>query len=1067
MVIHLLYKNTFLKIKKSFGRYISLLVIIMVGVGFYAGIQITSPNVTRIADNYFQDHKLMDFKIVSSMGLTDDDVNALKQLDGVNDAMPSFSLDVQSKGNAIRIHAIEDRVNTVRLIEGRMPQSDTECVADGRNYNIGDIIEITDNVDEKIKNENFTVVGLIDSVLYLSEDYGGTSIGNGRLSSFIFINRGNFILDAYTEIYLVVETTHNAAYTDEYKAMIAELDNALVSIKSNRETARLNGILNDAIAIIEDNETELNEEIVKAEKEFADVKKELDENAQNLKEGKETGITEFANAKRELDENADLLQNGKNEIAESEALLNESIETQNAGFDSARQSIADGWTEINSALAELEIAPDEIPQTIDNLDSIITDMILQLGFLPVDIPEYAALELAIMEYSTMLESLRQLQNSIVFLNEQEKLLNEGVAIFIAEIESAKSDIENAKIEIAEKERLLNEGYDEYYANLAEFYTEIADNEQKLNDGFDEYNENLLTFNTEIANAFAEIEQAKTDLSNIERPVWYISDRKAVIGYNELESSIQIVAILAAIFPFFFILISMLMTSNSMARMIAEERGELGTLTSLGYKDRSIVFTYLLYVLSASGLGAVIGFFVGCKVIPPLIYANFVFVLPPLVLKYNMITFGIILAVTFALMIFVTIFACNKELRQNPASLMRPLPPKHGQHIFLEKISLIWKHLSFTWKITIRNMIRYKKRAFMTIVGVAGCAALLLVAFGLRDGMNGIAKKQYGEIIKYDVMIILENETQAIEDELKALLDEQQIIEPLLIKQSSYKVDMSQKLLDVFLIVPQDNELFETFFNLKSVTDKSNIVLSDGSVVITQRIATVFRLRKGDTITIKDADNNIFDMVVFDIAENYTSNYIYINAFTYAKLFRNPIAFNTIVSNHNNLDEPKLAKNLIGSNSTVGIIFTNDAAETAGESVGRLNGVIVLIVIVASILAVVVLYNLTAINISERTREIATLKVLGFRDGETNAYIYREALILTLISIGIGMVLGFVLHRFVVNIIEINALSLYKGIKWVSFIMSCVFTMVFSVFMQIITYFKLKKIDMIESLKSVE
>jgi len=1022
IVISLLYKNTLLKIKKSLGRYISLLIIIMVGVGFYAGIQMTAPNVMAVADTYYSDYKLMDFKIVSSMGLTDDDVIALKQLDNVCDVVPSYSLDVQSSGgHAIRVHAIEEKVNIVKLVEGRMPLFDLECVADCRSYKIGDIIEIAeDDVEDKLENRVFTVVGLVESVLYLAEDYGSTTVGNGKLYSFIFINKGNFVLDVYIEIYVLAKINDAIAYSDEYKALAVKLENVLNEKKSERESARYYQIYNDAKELIEEKEAELNSEKVKAEKEFYDAKKELDTNYKKL-------------------------QDGKNELAENEAALAETIREKNVEFDLAKQKIAYAWEEISFALSEAGITQEEIIIIIDALEAAIFDLKVYLDSLPVDSPEYIEVNAAIVQYEEKLEGLKQLKSAIDVLSEQEKQLNDGIAIFNAEMEKAKKELENAKAEIVSNEKKLNEGYKEYY-------------------------DNLVKFNTEIADAKKQIEDAKGELLDLEQPVWYISGRTAAVGYSELESSIQIVAIVATVFPLFFILIAMLMTSNSMARMITEERGELGTLTSLGYTDKSIVFTYLLYVLSASGFGAVIGFFIGCRIIPVLIWDNFVYIFPPLVLQYNMRTFGIILAITFAVMAAVTVITCRRELKQKPAALLRPLPPKQGQQIFLEKISFLWKKLSFTWKITMRNMFRYKKRAFMTIVGIAGCAALLLVAFGIYDGMSGIAQKQYGDIIQYDNMLILKNETQTINNELKTLLDTQQIVEPLLIKQSACKVEIDQKLLDAFLIVPQKNDLFEKYFNLKNTTHKKNITLNNNDVIITQRIATVYNLKNGDTLTLKDTNNNLYNLTITDVAENYISNYIYIDTPTYEKIFENTAKFNTIVSKHGAITEKEetiLAENLIDSGYVINVFFTNDTVENARESVNRLSGVIILVIIVASILAIVVLYNLTAINISERTREVATLKVLGFRDSETNAYIYREAIILTLISITIGMILGAALHRFVLELIEINAISLYKNIKWTSFIMASTITMTITGVMQIIIYFKLKKIDMIESLKSTE
>ena len=820
MVIDLLYKNTLRKIKNSLGRYLSLLIIVLIGVGFFAGIQVTVPDMISVADRYYKEQNLMDFKVVSSLGLTDDDVKALSSLENAKTVIPSYSLDVLDHSRAIRLHALEDGVNNVRLIEGRMPETDTECVADSKNYAIGDVIKIEGNASDNLKSSEFTVVGTIDSVLYLADDYGSTTIGDGRLASFIFINRGDFTLDVYTEIYMIAKgTSSTTAYGTDYDAAAAKLENELIKIKPDREEARYQGILNSV-------------------------------------------------------------------------------------------------------------------------------------------------------------------------------------------------------------------------------------QQK------------------IGNAQARPDETGENIAGLGKPQWHIFGREAAVGYEELKSGIDVVSSVAAVFPLFFIAIVMLMTSNTMARMIAEERGELGTLTSLGYRDRSIITTYLLYVLSASGLGAVIGFYAGCSIIPPLISSNFRFILPPLVIQYDLITFALILLVTLALMTLVTIISCNVELRQQPAALMRPVPPKKGQKILLERIAFIWKHLSFTWKVTIRNMFRYKKRGIMTIIGVAGCASLLLVGFGLSDSMNGVAEKQYGEIFRYDNMIILNDEIKTIDGDLKSLLDKEKIKEPLLIRQASFQSGSGEKSQDTFLMVPENEAMFYNYFHLTDAKSGSTLELDDSGVVITRKLADTFSLNKGDILTLKDGENHEYQLTVSGVAENYTANYAYMSSALYNKVFGQAPAYNVVVSNHEG-DEKELARQLMNSDAVLNVVFTDDLRQKILDSNESLDSIIVLIVVVASLLEIVVLYNLTSINISERTREIATLKVLGFNDGETNGYIYREAFILTLISTVLGMILGVFLHRFVVGIIEGNAMALFRKIDWDSFVWASVLTIAFSVIMQISTYFKLRKIDMIESLKSVE
>nr|WP_242835616.1 ABC transporter permease [Ruminiclostridium josui] len=1017
-MIGLLYKNTLKKIKKSFGRYISLFIIVMIGVGFFAGIQATTPDMIDIANKYYKENNLLDFKIVSTMGLTDDDVNAIKKLNNINTVIPSYSLDVLDKDKAIRVHAIENGVNKLELAEGKMPQKDDECIADSKTYKIGDKIKITSDTEKKLKNKEYTVTGTAQSVLYLAEDYGNTTIGDGKLSSFIFINKDNFILETYTEIYLLAKgTKETTAYSKEYDIEASKLKDELLKIKFHRENARYQEIYSKADSEIRKNKTKLNEEKAKGQKKLADAKITLDENARKIEKGK-----------------AELIAN--------EAKLKRDTEKQSAEFASAKEKISAGWKDINNALNKYQIKKEEIDTKINELNSAIGNMKAQLSRLPAESQEYIQLNATINQYSEMQKGLLKLQESITTLTTQEAKLDKGISTFNSEVAKAKKKIEQGK-------------------------TELTQNEKKIKDGYAEYNKNLEKFNKEITDAQKKITDAEKDVSDIEMPKWHIFGREAAVGYSDLKSGIDVVASVAALFPFFFILIVMLMASNSMVRMIEEERSELGTLTSLGYSDGSIISTYLFYVLSASGLGAVVGFFIGCGIIPPLIYSTFQFILPSIVVKYSMATFSIILLITFALMSMVTVISCNKELKQKPSALMRPAPPKNGKTIVLERIKPLWSRLSFTWKVTLRNMFRYKKRACMTIVGVAGCTALLLVGFGLRDSMNGVAEKQYGEIFRYDNMFVLKNEIKNIQGDLENLLTREQIKEPLLLKQTALKCETKNKSYDAFLIVPANEDTFYKYFNLKNPYAGEQIALNDSGVIITQKLSDVYNAEKGDTITVKDAENNSYKLTVSGVAENYTADYIYMNNQMYNKIFGKAASYNAIVSNHASSDEKAFAKRLIDSGLVLNVVFNGDLIKKVLDHNESLNSIILLIVVVASLLAIIVLYNLTAINISERTREIATLKVLGFTDEETNGYIYREAFILTIVSIVIGLILGVYIHGLVIDVIRENSMVLFRKIKWLSFILAALLTVIFSVVMQVVTYFKLQKIDMIESLKSVE
>lgn len=841
-----MFKNTLIKIKKSFGRYFSILMIVMVGVGFFAGIQASAPSIRDVADRYYQSQNMMDFKIFSTAGFTDEDAEALAGLEGIEAVAPSYSLDVLDRDKAIRIHAIEGEVNTFPLLDGRLPQREDEAVGDSRVYRIGDKIELISDVSGQLKNSVFTVVGTTNSALYVSEDYGSTTVGDGKLSSYLFVDRSNFQLEVYTELYLTASKDDKgaAAYSASYEEVVSSLHDALIPIKQKREEER---------------------------------------------------------------------------------------------YEEMKDS------------------------------------------LPADLPA---------------------------------------------------------------------------------------------------------------------EMVEAALADMPYPQWTIMDREAVVGHDELGSSIDVIDSVAAVFPVFFILIAMLMTSNSMARMIAEERGELGTLASLGFGNGSIVATYLFYVLSASGIGATAGFLAGCRLIPPLIYDNFQFVMPAVRVQYDWGKFLIILAVAFALMTLVTLTACFKALKHEPAALMRPAVQQKGQRIWLEAIRFVWSRFSFNWKITTRNLFRYKTRGLMTIVGVSGCTALLLVGFGLRDSMDGVVQKQYGEIFKYSNLMILKQETGGIGDELRQALDREGIDNPLLIKQAAFKTQTESQSLQTYVIVPEDAERFTDYYSLArrnggdairlgadatvgTASANGSTDVGDGTtgangstdagdgIIVTGKIAEMWNAGVGDEIEIKDGENNVYRLVIADIAENYAGHYLFMNSAQYERIFAEEVSFNAIVSNYNG-EEKALAERLIDDGLVLNVSFTDDILNKALESNKSLNGVIVLLILVASLLAFIIIYNLTSISISERTREIATLKVLGFDDGETNGYIYREALVLTVVSVGVGLALGIFIHGYVVDVISDQSLMiLFKKINWLSFVLSAALTIVFSLAMQLFTYYKLRTINMIESLKSVE
>lgn len=818
----MLYKNTLVKIKKTFGRYISLLAIILIGLGFFAGITVFSPSIKNMMNNDYKESNLMDFKIVSSTGISDNDINTVKNISGIKEVVPSYSIDVLNNEKSIRVHSLTD-VNKVNLIDGRMPEDDNECLADDNNYKLGDIITITSDTDNLLSVSEYKVVGTINSVLYLFNDYGNSTVGDGKLDSFIFINEDNFLLEKYTEMYIVTNSDLKA-YTKEYDSYILKFEDELLRVSKVREKETYDELFNEV----------------------------------------------------------------KNEVIKN-----------NPGIKNAPSM----------------------------LDSIMEDI---------------------------------------------------------EIPTTK---------------------------------------------------------------------------------WQVFDRSVIEGYDSLNFDLEKVEIVATYLPIIFILIVVMMSLNTINRMITEERGEMGVLTSLGFSSRSIINTYLAYVLSATILGIVAGYYLGCFIIPRIIYSVFNYNLPPLVVDYDVMRLLLYIGISLLLMIFVTLYSCMKELTEKPAKLLRPIPPKKGKGIFLEKINFFWKHISFTWKTTIRNIFRYKKRGIMTILGITCCTALLLIGFGIKDSINNIGKKQYNDIFKYETQIILKDEILEIDGDFNQKLKDVKLDNSLLLKQTSSQIVKDKDSIDVLLILPENKELFEAYFNLKDTETNESVTINDNGAIITKKVAEILNINVGDKINILN-DNETYNIVVTNIVENYVTNYIYISKSVYKNNIDSNLLYNSIVSNYDG-EKTEIAKSLLDKEIAINVNFSEDLIVQADNQISGLNSVILLIIFISAMLTILVLYNLTSINVSERTREIATIKVLGFTDGETNEYIYRETFVLGAMSILLGLGLGVLLHTFLIPILEGKTMVFAKDIKWYSYIYTTLLMLLFIIIMQVVTYIKLKKVDMIESLKSVE
>lgn len=786
--MRLLIRQTLRSIFSSVGRFLSVFFIVALGVGFFAGIRETSFDMLYTADSYYDDTLLYDLKITGVSSFPSDLVERLKNLEVVEDIQESFSMDVLEGSEPIRLHSLLDNMNIPRLLEGRMPEREDEVLAQKRYFQVGDTINLTEIYPNTLKNTTLKVVGTIASPLYIGTEKANTTIGNGKIYSYLFLKDENFASVFPNEIYIHV------------------------------------------------------------------------------------------NGARSLDSYSDL--------------------------------------------------------------------------------------------------------------------------YLDKVSAAKEEI-NA---------LLKE-YPGYFS---------------------------------------------------------IGDRSSIPSYNSLEGDANRVSRIAKVFPVFFLLVAALVCMNTMTRFIEEERTQIGTMKALGYSNFQIVFGYLLYVFVASVFGSILGILIGCNILPRVIYNiySFIYYLPPLLVHIKWLEVSIITLLMMGVLLFITYFVSYKMLKENAASLLRPKSPSSGKKILLEHVSFIWKRINFTGKVTLRNLFRYKKRIFMTVLGIAGCTALTLTGFGLRDSIVGIVDLQFSSIQTYSGVFVLRNNLKEIPTDMVEVLNKNGIYDFTLVRQDINKFIYNDERQDVYVVTPSSPDAFKNYVHLRERKKEELSIPLEGAI-INEKMATLLGKKVGDVVTIYDNDDKKYDITIAGITENYVYNYLYLSPSYYEKIFNDEIHYNMLFSMNTDQNHDEVCENLLQSGYFYNVSFLEDNISNFQDMVDNLNKIVIVILVASFLLEFIVLYNLTTINIMERVREIATLKVLGFYDKEVSSYVYRETILLTILGILVGEFLGIFLHRFVLQTAEMDFMMFQREIEGISYVYAFLVTLLFSFVVQFVTYFKLKKIDMIESLKSVE
>lgn len=1141
------HKNVLRLIKSTKGRFFSLSAIVSIGVAFFIGVSASAPMMAASVDYYDDSYDLKDFTIYSNYGFKEDDIEALKKVDSVSAVEPGYFVDeIATSGEGtqlVRIHSYDSTytINRFKLVEGRMPQNNHEVVAE-RNGNIKSGFEIGDTVKLSLPDgsrsgilpvQEVTVVGVIDTPLYLNMSKETSTLDNLPINSYLYIPSTAFDSSNYLEVNILTDDGKGlSSFSDSYETYIANVKKKIEELAKIQEKVTALKIkedamheYNDGMQKYIDGTKQYQDALDSYQKEIADAQQKLSESRADVA----TGEVEIANAKdklvraqntlnteklnrqAELDYQQEIINQNRATLESSQQTLNHqktTLEQNEHNLTTALAAIPDAITlyqteiQFRQGIAHYGISPTTpvslltmfradlrelcdamFPEgytgkTIGDLQSALDDHLQQIDqnfSLTASTKEDRLLELQNLQ-TQYTNDLATVQNALtVTIPASQQQITDGLAVVNQGQQQLNDGQATLNQKIADGQTEIDAGWQAVYTNenkLADARVQIADGETQLNTAITEGTKKLNDALEELNLSKAKLADAKKKIDDLAEGKWTILDRKSHYASVTFKNTVHQMEVISRVFPAFFILVAALVCLTTMTRLVEEQRNEIGTLRALGYTKWQCTLKYLFYAISATLIGIVVGSILGLSSFPLIIYHawRMMYILPPIrfVVPSGLISLTAMVFI-FAMSI-ATWFACKADTQDVPSQLMRPKAPPMGKKTFLENIPLIWNHLSFTDKVTMRNIFRYKKRFFMTIVGVAGCTALMLIGFGIRDSISNMVDINFKEIIQYDGMVSFEDDAsnQRKEDALKEIQSIENVTDAKLgfvytTKTYDDKVDETAS---VHVFDPKE---INHVFNLRTRIGHKSISLTDDGVIINEKLAENLGVQIGGQITIEDEDGNPHQVKVSGITEMYINHFVIMSRQYYKEVFGKDAGSNIIYLSTTGDDAAQklLANDISTMQGVEGVSLYSGQLDNFNSMVKGLNGIIWVLIISSMLLAFVVLSNLITVNISERQREIATLKVLGFRRDEVKKYIFKENNLLAGIGGIVGIPVGIALHRYIMRTVEMDYLMFGRNIEWISFFYAFVLTILFSVIVNRMMTKRLNDIRMVESLKSVE
>ena len=1063
-------------ILKSFGRYIAIATIIALGAGLFTGLLMTKTDMVATGQQFMDQQNMYDIRAVSNYGWSPEYVEKFAAMDEVEDAEGVIWMDLiaqtASQEEAVyRFYSLPQTISKVALRSGRMPENAGECLADGFNWEdslLGQTVTISTVNDEdsldSLVEKTFTIVGCVATPLYMDRNRGTTTVGSGTLENYYYVLEDAFDVDYYTEIALTIPGSY-AIYSDRYNDA---LDDTIDAIKPEAEKfaqERFGNLKQDAEEEYQDGyqeyldgKKEYEDGKAEAEQELADAEQELKDAEQEIQDT----YDQLIYAGKQIEAGQKQIEDALGQLSSARAEVNQQIEAAKPKLEAMRQ-------ELDTQYAVLEPNYESAVAAKPGVESLIQELNGKIAALDPKDEGYeevkAGLEAQLSQAQTKLSELQipidamaAIQSGYAKLDAQEQQMNDALTQIDAteaELLKKKQELHTSYSALMVNWGLWGEGRDEVAQGWIDYEEEKEKAEKELADA-----------KAELDDAEAELAEAREDLDAMETWDLYLLDRNSNLGYTNLDSSSDIVAGVSRILPVFFLLVASLVCITTMTRMIDEERTQIGTLKALGYSNVAIISKYLLYSGTGALLGCSLGIVAGCTLFPQIIwkaYCILLYIQPNMVLTIDWPLCIAVVVVYTAVMLFVTWYSCHRALEEEPAELIRPKAPDPGKKILLERAPF-WKKISFLNKVTIRNIFRYRQRMAMMLIGIGGCTALLLAGFGLRDSIVNVADIQFEEVTLYDLSVYFreENTEKELED-FYDLMDGGE--EYLLYHQSSVEVEHDDRTKEIYLISSDDS--LQNFINFHKGEEPLSMPGED-EVLLSIGVAENLGIRVGDTIVLRDADLQSMELTVSGIYDNHVENYAIVLPQTIEKhwgeLPELQMAFVKVPSEE---DVHSLSAEISGLDNVMNVSISQDLADMVKGMMDALDLVVIMIVVCAGLLAVVVLYNLTNININERIREIATIKVLGFYSGETAAYVFKENMTLTVAGSLIGLVLGRLLLLFIMSQVKIDFVWFKALANPISYVLSFILTILSAIIVDFIFYFRLEKINMAEALKSVE